>query len=466
MRFIRKQNSCFSYYIDTLASRIVITSPEMFKTLLQIWPQWVATLIAILLPISIGLAIGWTSPYLALLTNEESLFLITSEEASWIASLLPLGRLLGAVVGSLCVAYLDSKTSLLLTGVPLIGGWICIIFADSAVLLYTFRILSGMSMGMLFSCYPLYIGEISMPSIRGALVGLVINGLPLGTLLGNIMGPKMSMMYFGIISLVVTICYLGTFPFLPQSPHYFVRRGDMERARKAIQWYNRKTDTRSELENVELYVKSSSSVTLSGLNSIVFYMEIIVREAMVTSIAPSTVVIIISAAAIICGWIGAFAIDRYGRRILLAISTISVTIGILLLALHFWLLDYDYDPRNLEWLVILAFLVFTLLFMGVVPVPTTMLSELFQSDLKSLAGFVASVTSAIFAFIAAKTYQPLVDIMSEQYLFCAYAVLMVGCLIYSMVKVPETKGKTLQEIQDMMAIGNSGKTQKRNDDKA
>ncbi|XP_014469995.1 PREDICTED: facilitated trehalose transporter Tret1-like isoform X2 [Dinoponera quadriceps] len=466
----------------------------MFKTLLQIWPQWVATLIAILLPISIGLAIGWTSPYLALLTNEESLFLITSEEASWIASLLPLGRLLGAVVGSLCVAYLDSKTSLLLTGVPLIGGWICIIFADSAVLLYTFRILSGMSMGMLFSCYPLYIGEISMPSIRGALVGLVINGLPLGTLLGNIMGPKMSMMYFGIISLVVTICYLGTFPFLPQSPHYFVRRGDMERARKAIQWYNRKTDTRSELENVELYVKSSSSVTvrerlkrikepknrrsfqmiiilfifmqLSGLNSIVFYMEIIVREAMVTSIAPSTVVIIISAAAIICGWIGAFAIDRYGRRILLAISTISVTIGILLLALHFWLLDYDYDPRNLEWLVILAFLVFTLLFMGVVPVPTTMLSELFQSDLKSLAGFVASVTSAIFAFIAAKTYQPLVDIMSEQYLFCAYAVLMVGCLIYSMVKVPETKGKTLQEIQDMMAIGNSGKTQKRNDDKA
>lgn len=84
-------------------------------------------------------------------------------------------------------------------------------------------------MGMVFSCYPLYIGEISMPSIRGALVAVVINGLPLGTLLGNIMGAYLSMMYFGIASLVLTLCYMSIFPLLPQSPHYFVRRGDIER---------------------------------------------------------------------------------------------------------------------------------------------------------------------------------------------------------------------------------------------
>lgn len=72
-------------------------------------------------------------------------------------------------------------------------------------------------------------GEISAPSIRGALVGIVINGLPLGTLFGNVMGPNMSMMLFGIISLALTICYMGIFLFLPRSPHYFVQRGDMER---------------------------------------------------------------------------------------------------------------------------------------------------------------------------------------------------------------------------------------------
>lgn len=129
---------------------------------------------------------------------------------------------------------------------------------------------------------------------------------------------------------------------------------------------------------------------------------------------------------------------------MLAISSAGVMIGMLLLALHFWLLDYDYNPTDFEWLVILSLLLFALMCVGVVPVPSMMLGELFPSDLKSIAGFVASTTSAIFAFIATKTYQPIVDIIGEKYIFLIYAVLMLASLIYSVAKVPETKGKTLQ----------------------
>jgi len=84
-------------------------------------------------------------------------------------------------------------------------------------------------MGMIFSCYPIYIGEISASSIRGALVCLIINGFPMGTFFGNLMGPNMSMMYFGIISLIITLCYMGIFPFLPQSPYHYVRYNDTKR---------------------------------------------------------------------------------------------------------------------------------------------------------------------------------------------------------------------------------------------
>lgn len=84
-------------------------------------------------------------------------------------------------------------------------------------------------MGMLFSCYPIYIGEISAPLIRGALVGLIINSIPLGTLFGHIMGPYMSMMTFGLISLVLTLCYISIFLFLPHSPHYYIRYDNMDK---------------------------------------------------------------------------------------------------------------------------------------------------------------------------------------------------------------------------------------------
>ncbi|KAG5344324.1 TRET1 protein, partial [Acromyrmex charruanus] len=445
---------------------------KIFEPLLQLWPQWFATLTVTLLTINIGLANGWTSPYLAQLTDENALFRVTDEEASWIASLLPLGRLLGAVFGPVILEYIGSKMSILSTGLPMIVSWICIIFATSPTWLYVSRILSGTAMGMIVSSYPLYIGEISAPSIRGALVCLIMNGFPVGIFFGNIMGPNMSMMNFSIISLVMMLCHMVIFPFLPQSPYYYVRHNDTKRAEQAIRWYYRKPDIKNEIEAVELFVKSTRTTNIrerlyqmkepknrrsfimmiilfmfmqmSGLNTIVFYMEIILKKGKVTSIMPSTVVIIVGAVSIIIGWMGIFAIDRYGRRILLAISSLGVMIGTVLLGLHFFLLDYGYDSGNLEWLIILSLLLFMMMYFGLIPVPMTTLSEIFPSDLKSLAGFFGSITSAAFAFVASRTYQPLVDLISEKYVFWLYAVIIMMSLIYALTMLPETKGKTLQ----------------------
>ena len=128
----------------------------------------------------------------------------------------------------------------------------------------------------------------------------------------------------------------------------------------------------------------------------------------------------------------------------MAVSCGCVIAALMLLGLHFMLLEQNFDPKSLEWLPIVAMILFMLMSIGIVPVPTTMLSELFPDDLKSLAGFTASITSALFAFISSRTYQPLIDLMSEKYVFWMYAFIMGICLVYSIVEMPETKGKTLQ----------------------
>jgi len=98
-----------------------------------------------LLCISVGLSMGWTSPYLALLTGDDAPFPITQEQGSWIASLLPLGRLFGAIIGALFVEYLGNKIALFITGLPLIVGWVCVMAADSIAWLYIFRVFAGNS---------------------------------------------------------------------------------------------------------------------------------------------------------------------------------------------------------------------------------------------------------------------------------------------------------------------------------
>ncbi|KAF7411239.1 hypothetical protein HZH66_000135 [Vespula vulgaris] len=461
----------------------------------DLWPQWLTAasvvgkikfdtekcqiLIAVtILAVSLGLVAGWTSPYLAKFTHKETEIHITEDEASWIASFLPMGRLFGAICGSLSLEYFGSKVSLVITGLPLMIGWICMIFATTAVGFYVFRILTGASMGMFFTCFPIFIGEISTARIRGALIGLVINGLPIGTVIGNIMGPQISYKWFGVISLLLTSIFLLTFPCLPKSPYYLIRHNSMENAAKSIYFYHRKSNVTEEIKEIKIFIEETRVSTLrqrfklmaepnnrnaflivvslfffmqiGGLNSIVFYMEIIIRKAKVTFISPSSVVIIVTSIGIIYGWLGIYAIDRYGRKLLLIISCSSISIGMMTIGTHFLLLTHGYNSEMLQPLPVISMIMFMMICFGLTSVPSTLLSELFPVTLKSIAGFISSFTSALFAFISTKTFQPLVDLLTLPYVFFIYGSITILCIFYTIFYVPETKGKTLKEIQVLL----------------
>ncbi|KAL2740951.1 facilitated trehalose transporter Tret1-like [Vespula squamosa] len=463
----------------------------------NLWPQWLTAgsekcqiLIAVtILAVSLGLVAGWTSPYLAKFTYKEGDIYITDYEASWVASFLPMGRIFGAICGSLSVEYFGSKVSLVMTGLPLMASWICMIFTTTAIGLYMFRILSGTSMGMFIACFPIFIGEISTARIRGALIGLVINGLPIGIVIGNIMGPQMSSKWFGVISLLLTSIFLLTFPCLPKSPYYLIRRNSMENASKSLRFYHRKTNVIEEMNEIKIFINETRVenfrerlklmaepnirsafliiiilcffMQFSGLNSIIFYMEIIMRKAKVTFIAPATVVIIVSSIGIIYGWLAIYAIDRYGRKLLLIISSSSVTISMIIIGIHFLLLSRGYDSEMLQPVPVISMIMFMMICFGLTTVPSTLLSELFPVILKSIAGFIASFVSALFAFISSKTFQPLMDLVTIQYIFFIYGSIMVLCVLYTIFFVPETKGKTLKEIQVLLMEENRN-TNRRN----
>ncbi|XP_048513380.1 facilitated trehalose transporter Tret1-like [Athalia rosae] len=444
-----------------------------------LWLQYAAGIASMLVVFTNGIMAGWTSPYIAKLTAVDSPLPITKFEASWIASMQNLGRLVGALPGALTVSYFGSKKTLLFGQLFLSISWICLIFADSATWLGVARTFSGISYGIAFTSFPIFLGEIASPSIRGKLIALTMTGRQCGSLLGKIVGAYKSTTVFGYISLIPTgICIL-IFSWLPESPYHLARQNKIQAAKDSIERYNPRVNPEAELECIRVFVNSSKSGTIrdklrecmipenrnagmivvvlfffmhfSGLNSIGFYMESVFTDGGLTVIRPAEAVIITSSIGILSGFVSVFYADKCGRRIFLTASSFGVAVSLFALGTYYALFKEGSGPAGLQWLLLASIVMWeSTVCTGVFSVPSMMLSELIAPNIKNIASFVSNVSIGLFSFLATITYQPMIDGVGEENVYWSNAALMVLAMIFALTMMPETKGKTLQEIQNIL----------------
>lgn len=173
--------------------------------------------------IELGISSGWSSPYITKLESPNSPIPITANQASWIASLMNLGRFAGSIFGAVSTHHFGCKTTPLIALFPMSGCWFCTIFVDSLNWIYVSRVLGGVALGMINISFPLYLGEISLPEIRGALISIGIVGNSLGILLGNVIGSYLPMNITGIACFIPCCVLIAIFCYLPESPHHLVK---------------------------------------------------------------------------------------------------------------------------------------------------------------------------------------------------------------------------------------------------
>lgn len=304
-----------------------------------------------------------------------------------------------------------------------------------------------------------------------------VSGLSIGNLMMSIMGAYLSMDMSATICFALCFVLIVIFIWLPESPHHFIKIKEEAKARASILWYHRNCDEESELQALKLFHEKNKSLPFAevmkefripyiwkaqilvsmlfmylqmcGLNNVLFYMETILRNAQVTVIEPSVIVIIVTAMGIIGSILSIFLIDKFGRRILMIISSLMVTISLICLSTQYQFLSAGYDSESLQALPIFSVLLFQIsLYIGIISIPNTVLGEIFPPHVKCVAGCFASIIGAISSFISTSTYQPLINLLTEKYLFYIYALLLITAIPYTYFFMPETKGKSLQQIQE------------------
>ncbi|XP_031783234.1 facilitated trehalose transporter Tret1-like [Nasonia vitripennis] len=442
------------------------------------YTQWIATAGVLLLMLQTGIMAGWTSPNIARLTSENSTLPLTLNEASWVASCLNLGRFVGALLVPVLIEYVGSKKTIIFVFSPVSVSWVFMMVGNSVEWFYAARFLGGISFGMAYGCFSLFLGEVSSPTIRGTLISMAMIGAPLGTVIGTICESYLPM---SVSSAYLAQCLVGIilFMWLPDSAYYLVKRKDVTGARKSIAWYRGEQELDKELDAVQGFVEANAGKTVAdnlrefksapirkamilviilfifpqmcGLFNILFYMEIILTKGKSFLVNPQEFVIYANVVSVVSTTLAIQLIDKLGRRFLLMVSSIGTTTAMIGLGTHFYLLSTDVDPGKLQWLPIASILLFTFTFtIGFMTVPSTVLSEIFPSSVKSAAASISSFTSAFFGFVAAKAYQPMVDGIGEAYVFWIHAGFSALAVPTALFLLPETKGKTFQEIQDIL----------------
>ncbi|XP_059469654.1 facilitated trehalose transporter Tret1-like [Neocloeon triangulifer] len=443
------------------------------------FPQYVVALIATLGSFCAGTVMAWTSPTLPVLMGPNSPLPITAEEGSWIGCLMAVGALCGALPAGVVSDKLGRRLTMQIVAAPLIVSWVMIIFAPSVGWLYAARIIAGLGVGAVSVVAPIYVGEIAASAIRGSLGGFFQMQLTIGILFTYLFGAVLSYLWLNIISGCIPLVYLVILFFVPETPQNLLSKGKRTEAERSLQRLRgdgcyiteelrqmqtalerQRAETTSQMEALKSIFKEKASrkalmvglglmlfQQLSGINAVIFY-TVIIFDAAGSTLSPSVATIIVGVVQVVISFLALLLVDRAGRRILLMISSSVMAICLAALGVHFYLLDTGVDVSNYGLIPLASVVLFIIMFsLGFGPIPWTMLGELFPAKIKGAASAMACVENYVLVFVVTKTFQGLLESLGSAGTFWMFGGICIVGTVFVFFLVPETKGKTLDQIQ-------------------
>ncbi|KAM3964301.1 facilitated trehalose transporter Tret1 [Aphomia sociella] len=364
------------------------------------------------------------------------------------------------------------RRTLQMTAPLWLAGWLILGFAKYFQVVLLGRILSGLCVGFVLAPAQVYVSECCDPEIRGRLGSLPTLSMSFGILLSYIAGNWLEWRLLAFFSAVFTVVLFVFLLPLPESPVWLETHGSDPA--EAVKWLHLskratvivKDEPEEKIESVtppSLFTRKVlfSSVVLkplivgfallffqqfSGIDAVIFFTVEIFRSTG-SSLDAMTATIVIGLVQLLSNGVSTMLVDRAGRRPLLLLSAAVMCISMGAMGAAFY---FEFEKESwLGYLPIISLVVFMMGFsIGFGGLPFLLLGELFPTHYRSQLSAMASAVNLLSMFTVIKTYHVLDTILTSAGTFWMYSGFCALAFVFVLLMVPETKGKSLAEIEE------------------
>lgn len=384
------------------------------------------------------------------------------------------GTVIGAIFGGIPTNALGRKKTLLIIGALYFISAIGSALVDGPYIFAAFRFIGGLGVGASTIAAPAYVSEIAPQKDRGRLVSLYQFNIVLGILiafLSNYLlrdtGSEPWRWMLGVEAIPALIYFLFVL-VIPESPRWLISKGKIQQAEATLKIINPDINVQDKIMEIRMQAENKVSGEnilmkkyrlplilafliaffnqLSGINAFLYYAPRIFEEAGLGQSTALLSSIGIGVVNLLFTLLGVFLIDRLGRKKLMYIGSIGYIISLSLVSAAFFLNWGGY------FVPIFLFIFIASHAIGQGAVIWVFISEIFPNHIRASGQAFGSSTHWLLAAIIPSLIPFLFSTVGAGAVFAFFAFMMVLQLLFVIFMMPETKGKSLEELSAELAL--------------
>ncbi len=421
-----------------------------------------------------GLLFGYDTGVIsgALIFIKREFGLTTAAEEIVVSSVL-LGATIGAIFGGKAADLFGRRRVLLVTAAIFGVGAVASAAAPSPTILIVSRVVLGLAIGLASTNVPVYLSEVAPPHARGWVVSLFQLAVTVGIVVAYLTDYAFAAIegwrwMLGLAVAPALVFGAGMF-FLPETPRWLIRGGYHDVAYRVLVRIRDQDDVNVEIEEIKASLAQQAESghwtdllrrqvrpalvvglglavfqQITGINTVIYYAPKILQAAGFNSasgaILATVGVGIVNVAMTI---IAMFLVDRAGRRPLLLVGIAGMIITLGMLGLSF-----RYSSGQLAWIAVICLMGYVASFaISLGPIFWLLIAEIYPLKIRGLAEGTAATFNWASNLIVSLTFLTLVEKLGASSTFLLYALASVASWLFAYYFVPETKGRTLEQIE-------------------